>query len=68
MDDTPPGFMPVFSNGRSVSFLPPSYKIYPVEQLMGGVSSFRRNVFKDQRFSTYFEGYGFTYYAKPDKP
>ena len=58
VDDTPPGYMPIFSNGRSVSFLPPSGKIYPVEQLMGGVSSFKKNVFEEQKFSTYFEGYG----------
>ena len=58
IDDTPPGYMPVFSNGRSVSFLPPSGKTYPVEQLMGGVSSFKKTIFKEQQFSTYFEGYG----------
>ncbi|SMP24106.1 Glycosyltransferase, GT2 family [Flavobacterium hercynium] len=54
----PPGFSPLFSHGRSVGFLPPSEKTYEVEQLMGGVSSFRRSVFKDFSFSTYFEGYG----------
>lgn len=54
----PPGFSPLFSHGRSVGFLPPSNKIYPVEQLMGGVSSFRKTVFKDFSFSTYFQGYG----------
>jgi len=54
----PPGFSPLFSHGRSVGFLPPSNKIYEVEQLMGGVSSFRKSVFKDFSFSTYFEGYG----------
>ncbi len=56
--DKPPGFLPEFSNGRSVSFLPPSGKIYEVEQLMGGVSSFKKNVFETHKFSTYFEGYG----------
>ncbi|WP_333875294.1 glycosyltransferase family 2 protein [Flavobacterium sp.] len=56
--DRPPGFLPEFSHGRSVSFLPPSGKIYPVEQLMGGVSSFRKSVFESFQFSTYFEGYG----------
>lgn len=54
----PPGFSPLFSHGRSVGFLPPSNKIYEVEQLMGGVSSFRKSVFRDFSFSTYFEGYG----------
>ncbi|MCF6129929.1 glycosyltransferase [Flavobacterium sp. AS60] len=56
--DTKPGFLPEFSNGRSVSFLPPSGKIYEVEQLMGGVSSFKKSVFDKFTFSTYFEGYG----------
>jgi GT2 family glycosyltransferase len=54
----PPGFLPDFSHGRSIGFLPPSGKIYQVEQLMGGVSSFRKNVFENLKFSTYFEGYG----------
>ncbi|WP_284651843.1 glycosyltransferase family 2 protein [Flavobacterium terrisoli] len=56
--DTKPGFLPEFSNGRSISFLPPTGKIYEVEQLMGGVSSFRKSVFESFSFSTYFEGYG----------
>ncbi|MBP6558199.1 MAG: glycosyltransferase family 2 protein [Flavobacterium sp.] len=56
--DRKPGFLPEFSNGRSIGFLPPSGKIYEVEQLMGGVSSFKKTVFKDFQFSTYFEGYG----------
>ncbi|MCI2228397.1 glycosyltransferase [Polaribacter sp. MSW13] len=58
LDTTPPGWMPKFSNGRSISFLPPSNKIYPVEQLMGGVASYRKEVFKEISFSKYFEGYG----------
>lgn len=56
--DAPPGFSTSFSHGRSVGFLPPSGKIYEVEQVMGGVSSFRKKVFDSHRFSTYFEGYG----------
>jgi GT2 family glycosyltransferase len=56
--NTPPGFLPTFSHGRSISFLPPSGKIYEVEQLMGGVSSFKSEVFNFQKFSTYFDGYG----------
>jgi GT2 family glycosyltransferase len=56
--DSPPGFSPGFSHGRSVGFLPPSDKIYEVEQLMGGVSSFRKDIFETFQFSTYFEGYG----------
>ncbi|PXY42023.1 glycosyl transferase family 2 [Flavobacterium cheongpyeongense] len=56
--DCPPGFSPGFSHGRSIGFLPPTNKIYQVEQLMGGVSSFRKSVFKKFSFSTYFKGYG----------
>lgn len=56
--DRPPAMAPDFSNGRSVGFLPPSGKTYEAEQIMGGVSSFRRKVFGFQQFSTYFEGYG----------
>jgi len=56
--DCPPGYSSLYSHGRSVGFLPPSGKIYEVEQLMGGVSSFRTKVFETLQFSTYFEGYG----------
>lgn len=56
--DCPPGYSSLFSHGRSVGFLPPSNKIYEVEQFMGGVSSFRSKVFESLQFSTYFEGYG----------
>ena len=56
--NVPPGYLPEFSHGRNTGFLPPSGKIYPVEQLMGGVSSFKKTVFKEIQFSTYFDGYG----------
>jgi GT2 family glycosyltransferase len=56
--DCPPGYSSMYSHGRSVGFLPPSGKIYEVEMLMGGVSSFSKKVFENFRFSTYFEGYG----------
>lgn len=56
--DCPPGYSSLYGHGRSIGFLPPSGKIYPVEMLMGGVSSFRRQVFNVLQFSTYFEGYG----------
>lgn len=56
--DCPPGFSSLYSHGRSVGFLPPSGKVYEVEQLMGGVSSFKKTVFQTLQFSTYFEGYG----------
>ncbi|WP_418263858.1 glycosyltransferase family 2 protein [Flavobacterium faecale] len=54
----PPGYSSLYSHGRSVGFLPPSGKIYEVELIMGGVSSFRKEIFENMRFSTYFEGYG----------
>jgi hypothetical protein len=56
--DCPPGYSSLYSHGRSVGFLPPSGKIYEVELLMGGVSSYRKEVFEKQQFSNYFEGYG----------
>lgn len=58
LPDANPGFMPSFSHGRSVSFLPPSGSIYEVEQIMGGVSSYKKEIFKKFKFSKYFEGYG----------
>ncbi|MDO6758766.1 glycosyltransferase family 2 protein [Tamlana sp. 2_MG-2023] len=58
LPDVPPGFMPTFSHGRSIGFLPPSGNIYPVELIMGGVASYRKAVFYTQNFSNYFEGYG----------
>lgn len=54
----PPGYMPDFSHGYSTGFLPPSGKTYEVEFFMGCSMSFRRKVFEDVYFSSYFEGYG----------
>ncbi len=54
----PPAHLPDFAHGRSVSFLPPSGKVYEVEQFMGGVASYRKQVLDTQKFSEYFEGYG----------
>jgi len=54
----PPAHLPKFSHGRSVGFLPPSGKTYQVEQFMGGVSSYKKEVFSKIKFSLYFEGYG----------
>ncbi|WP_299155686.1 glycosyltransferase [uncultured Christiangramia sp.] len=56
--DEAPGMMPDFSHGYSTAFLPPSNKIYEVEMLMGGISSYRVSIFKELLFSEYFEGYG----------
>jgi GT2 family glycosyltransferase len=58
LDETTPGWMPIFSNGRSVGFLPPSKKTYRVEQIMGGAASYKKEIFKEMSFSKYFEGYG----------
>ncbi len=58
LPDTRPGIICSFSHGRSVSFLPPNGKVYQVEQFMGGVSSYKTEVFKKVGFSNYFEGYG----------
>ena len=58
LSDQPPGVMPEFSHGFSTGFLPPSDKIYPVEFFMGGVSSYKTEVFSKIQFSEYFDGYG----------
>lgn len=51
------GKMPEFSNGRNCGF-PLTGKIYEVDLLMGLSFSFKRIVFENIKFSTYFEGYG----------
>lgn len=51
------GQMPEFSNGRNCGF-PLNGKTYEVDLLMGMSFSFRRIVFDNIKFSTYFEGYG----------
>ena len=56
--DVPPGFMPDFSHGYSTGFLPPSGKTYQVEMLMGGIASYKKEIFNKINFSSYFEGYG----------
>jgi glycosyltransferase involved in cell wall biosynthesis len=53
-----PAKYPSYGHGRSISFLPPSGKIYTVDQLMGGVSSFPKTILDRYKFSEYFEGYG----------
>ncbi len=58
LSDRPPGVMPEFSNGLSIGFLAPSGKIYPVEFFMGGVASYRKEIFEKLAFSEYFKGYG----------
>ena len=58
LSDQLPGFMPAFSNGFSTGFYPPTGKTYPVEFFMGGVASYRKELFEKIKFSPFFEGYG----------
>ena len=58
MPDVMPGKMPKFGHGLSVSFLPPSGKIYSVEMLMGGVAAYKKSLFDKIQFSEFFQGYG----------
>tara|TARA_R110000787_G_scaffold184181_5_gene296066 strand:+ start:13048 stop:14019 length:972 start_codon:yes stop_codon:yes gene_type:complete len=58
LSDKPPGYMPEFSNGFSIGYIPPNGKVYPVEYFMGGVSSFKKEVIDTIKFSNYFIGYG----------
>ncbi|WP_445955126.1 glycosyltransferase family 2 protein [Yeosuana sp.] len=52
-----PGIMPDFSHGRTYSY-PLTGKNYEVDLLVGMSFSFKRVVFENIEFSTYFEGYG----------
>lgn len=58
LSEVPPGYMPEEGNGFSTGFLPPTGKTYPVEFFMGGVASYRKEIFNKIGFSEYFEGYG----------
>ncbi|MDT0688587.1 glycosyltransferase [Salegentibacter sp. F188] len=58
MPETFPTDMPPEGHGRSVGFLPPSGKTYQVETFMGGVSSYKKDVFDHFNFSAFFQGYG----------
>lgn len=52
-----PGRMPSFSHGRTCGF-PLNGATYEVDLLIGLSFNFRRIVFENIKFSTYFEGYG----------
>lgn len=52
-----PGKMPSFSHSRTFNY-PLNNKIYEVDLLIGMGFSFRKKVFNNIKFSTYFEGYG----------
>jgi GT2 family glycosyltransferase len=52
-----PGKMPAYSHGRTCGF-PLNGKTYEVDLLIGMSFSFRRIVFENIKFATFFEGYG----------
>jgi len=52
-----PGQMPEYSHGRTYSY-PLNNKCYEVDLLIGMSMSFRKVIFSQLKFSTYFEGYG----------
>jgi len=56
MPQSQPYIIPSYSHGRSG--LPPNGKTYRVEHFMGGIAAYKKNVFDNISFSTYFEGYG----------
>jgi glycosyltransferase involved in cell wall biosynthesis len=56
MSNLQPGLIPEFSHGRS-SF-PPNGKTYKVEHFMGGIAAYKKDLFSNVQFSSYFEGYG----------
>ncbi|HEY6187677.1 MAG TPA: glycosyltransferase family 2 protein [Pyrinomonadaceae bacterium] len=58
VSDSPPGWVPPPGHGRPVGYLPPDGEDHAVEFLMGCAFTFRREVFRQERFSSYFEGYG----------
>lgn len=55
--DKMPGVMPEFSHGKTCSY-PLNQKVYPVDLLVGMAMNFRKSLFDEITFSTYFEGYG----------
>ncbi len=56
LSSLPPGKIPPFSHGRS-SF-PPNGCTYEVDHFMGGIASYRKEIFDKIEFSRFFEGYG----------
>lgn len=55
--DKPPMVMPSFSHGISYGY-PFNDKVYEVDLLIGMSFAFRKLVFDNIKFSTYFQGYG----------
>lgn len=56
MTDLQPELIPSFSHGRTG--LPPNDKLYEVEHFMGGIATYKKDLFHKIAFSKYFEGYG----------
>ncbi|MEZ7497256.1 glycosyltransferase [Flavobacterium sp. Arc3] len=55
--DVGPGKMPSFSHGKTCGF-PLNGKTYEVDLLIGMAMAFRKVVFDNIKFSSYFQGYG----------
>lgn len=53
-----PGRIAPFGHERSVGFLPPTGLTYEVDFLMGGIATYKRDIFEHLSFSKFFEGYG----------
>lgn len=58
LSDRLPGIMPNYSNGFSIGYYPPNGDIHKVEYFMGGVSAYRKELFRVIKFSEYYIGYG----------
>ncbi len=56
MTNLQPDIIPDYSHGRSG--FPPNGKTYEVEHFMGGIATYKKELFRNLSFSSYFEGYG----------
>jgi len=56
LTDLQPDIIPSYSHGRSG--FPPNGRTYCVEHLIGMSMAFRKSLFEEITFSSYFEGYG----------
>ena len=54
----PPGWISESGHGRTPGSIPPDGLDHEVQILMGGASTWKREVFERISFSSYFEGYG----------
>jgi glycosyltransferase involved in cell wall biosynthesis len=53
-----PGKIVEYGHERSIGFLPPSGKYYETDFLMGGIATYKKDMFRYLSFSSFFEGYG----------